>query len=277
MNELSLFTGIGGGLLGSKLLGWNTRCAVEIDPYCRKILLARQRDGVLDRFPIWDDIKTFDGRPWRGSIDIVTGGFPCQDISAAGKRKGITGPRSGLVFEMLRIVEEVRPKFVFAENSPHLRTRGLGTILTELTGLGYVGCHGVLGAWHVGANHKRNRMWVLAANPSHLRSKERGLSSGETEKNPHVTVSPENARRGGKSGGCPTDPKGEQMGVGGQSWGHKCMGSISDWWRVSRFAGMDDGNANRVDRVKATGNAQVPGVAAVAFQILYDSLGKINK
>lgn len=96
MNELALFAGAGGGILGGALLGWSTVCACEIEKYPRSVLLARQRDGLLPRFPIWDDVTTFDGKPWRGLVDIVTGGFPCQDISCAGKGAGITGARSGL-------------------------------------------------------------------------------------------------------------------------------------------------------------------------------------
>jgi DNA (cytosine-5)-methyltransferase 1 len=120
MNELALFAGAGGGILGGKLLGWRTKCAVEIDPYARKVLLARQRDGILEPFPIWDDVCTFDGTPWRGKVDVVCGGFPCQDISAAGKGAGITGERSGLWGEMARIIGEIRPKYAFVENSPML-------------------------------------------------------------------------------------------------------------------------------------------------------------
>jgi DNA (cytosine-5)-methyltransferase 1 len=152
-------------LLGARLLGWRTRCAVEIDAYARRVLLARQRDGQLEPFPIWDDVCTFDGRPWRGSIDVVSGGFPCQDISAAGKGAGLAGDRSGLFFQMLRIVKEVQPRFVFAENSPNLRTRGLVTVLKEFDCLGYDARWCVLGARHVGAPHKRNRMWVLGYRP----------------------------------------------------------------------------------------------------------------
>lgn len=166
MNELALFAGAGGGLLASKLLGWSTVGAIEIEKYPRDVLLQRQRDGMLDPFPIWDDVRTFDGKPWRGLVDVVSGGFPCQDISAAGKGAGLAGSRSGLWFEYLRIVGEVRPRFVFAENSPNLRTRGLGTIIEGLTSLGYGVRWGVLGAWHIGAPHKRDRMWVLAHAPS---------------------------------------------------------------------------------------------------------------
>ena len=95
MNELALFAGAGGGILGGKLLGWRTVCAVENDEHARNVLVARQNDGSLEPFPIWDDVRTFDGKPWRGRIDVISGGFPCQDISSAGKGAGITGQMQG--------------------------------------------------------------------------------------------------------------------------------------------------------------------------------------
>ena len=165
MNELALFTGAGGCTLGSKLLGWKTICAVERDPYARDVLVTRQNDGCLDPFPIWDDVCTFDGKPWRGRVDVVSGGFPCQDISAAGRGEGITGERSGLWMEMARIIGEVRPRFAFVENSPMLTTRGLGTCLGDLATLGYHARWGVVGAIHAGAPHKRERIWILAYTP----------------------------------------------------------------------------------------------------------------
>jgi DNA (cytosine-5)-methyltransferase 1 len=84
VNELALFAGAGGGILGGKLLGWRTVCAVEWEPYPASVLVARQNDKILAPFPIWDDVRTFDGKPWQGIVDVVSGGFPCQDISAAG-------------------------------------------------------------------------------------------------------------------------------------------------------------------------------------------------
>ena len=161
MNELHLFAGAGGGILGGQLLGHTTVCAVEIEEYPRQVLLQRQRDRVLPKFPIWDDVCTFDGKPWRGTVDVICGGFPCQDISSAGKGAGIGGKRSGLWKEYSRIIGEIRPKFVFAENSPLLRGRGLDVVLGDLSDLGYDARWCVLGAWHVGAPHRRNRMWVL--------------------------------------------------------------------------------------------------------------------
>ncbi len=89
MNELALFAGAGGGILGGQLLGWRTVCAVEWEPYAACVLAARQNDGLLPNFPIWDDVQTFRGEPWRGIVDVISGGFPCTDISAAGKGAGI--------------------------------------------------------------------------------------------------------------------------------------------------------------------------------------------
>ncbi len=166
MNELALFAGAGGGILGGILNGWRTVCAVEINDYCRRVLMQRQDDGCLEPFPIWDDITTFDGRPWAGCVDIVTGGFPCQDISAAGRGAGISGERSGLWSEMARIIGEVRPRYVLVENSPMLTIRGLGTVLGDLAALGFDAEWGCLSAAATGAPHKRDRMWIVAKSGS---------------------------------------------------------------------------------------------------------------
>lgn len=162
LRELALFAGAGGGILGGHSLGWRTVCAVEYEQYPQASLCARQNDKSLEPFPIWDDVRTFDGRPWRGIVDVVSGGFPCQDISCAGKGAGIAdGARSGLWREMARIICEVRPRYVFVENSPMLVSRGLGLILGDLAEMGYDAEWGVLSASDVGANHKRERMWIL--------------------------------------------------------------------------------------------------------------------
>ena len=166
MNELALFAGAGGGILGGKLLGWRTVCAVEWEPYAACVLAARQNDGFLPPFPIWDDVQTFDGKPWRGIIDVVSGGFPCQDISAAGKGAGIDGERSGMWKEMARIVSEVRPRFVFVENSPMLTSRGLGTVLGDLAEMGFDAEWGVISAADTGAPHLRERIWIVANSTS---------------------------------------------------------------------------------------------------------------
>lgn len=162
MNELHLFAGAGGGILGGILHGNVCVCAVELEDYPRQALLQRQRDGILPWFPIWDDITTFDGRPWRGKVDIVAGGFPCQDISAAGKGAGITGSRSGLWGEMARIIREVEPRYVFVENSPILTSRGLDVVLGDLAEMGMDATWGVLSAADTGAPHRRERIWIVA-------------------------------------------------------------------------------------------------------------------
>ena len=162
MNELALFAGAGGGILGGHLLGWRTVCAVEWEQYPASVLCARQNDGLLPPFPIWDDVQTFDGKPWRGIVDVISGGFPCQDISSAGKGAGITGNRSSMWKHMARIIGEVRPKFAFVENSPMLTVRGLGVVLGDLAEMGFDARWCVLGADSVGAPHKRDRIWILA-------------------------------------------------------------------------------------------------------------------
>lgn len=162
MNELALFAGGGGSVLAAGLLGWRTVCAVEIDAGARGIMLDRQRDGVIEQFPVWDDIRTFDGNPWRGHVDVITGGFPCQDISQCGKGAGITGARSGLWVEQARIIREVEPKLVVVENSPMLTTRGHGTVLGDLAGMGFHARWGVFRASAIGAAHHRARIYILA-------------------------------------------------------------------------------------------------------------------
>ena len=164
MNELALFAGAGGGILGGKLLGWRTVCSVERDAYAAQILAQRQNDGILEAFPIWSDVCSFDGKPWRGIVDVISGGFPCQDISAAGKGAVIEGERSGMWKEMARIIGEVRPKYAFVENSPMLTTRGLGTVLADLAKMGFDAEWGVLSASAVGAPHLRERIWILGRN-----------------------------------------------------------------------------------------------------------------
>lgn len=278
MNELALFAGAGGGILGGHLLGWRTRCAVEIDPYARRVLLARQRDGMLPRFPIWDDVQTFDGVPWRGAIDVISGGFPCQDISVAGRGDGIDGARSGLWGSMARIIREVLPLHVFVENSPALTGRGLGAVLGDLAALGYHARWCVLGARHVGAPHKRDRIWVLATHanglPIHFKQKPRAKCKIKTEL---------------KRNGHPepmANPKvfhsqGREIQSGEREFGGSCP--RIKWWDEdpseqrtpeSRVGRVVNGVADRVDRLKALGNGQVPSVAALAWRTLIQELGQ---
>lgn len=164
MRELHLFAGAGGGILGGILLGHRCVAAVELEPYCRKVLEQRQRDGVLEPFPIFDDVRTFDGTAWRGRVDVVCGGFPCQDISNAGKKHGLEGEKSSLWWEMHRVVREVDPCYVFVENVAALLVRGFDRVLGSLADLGFDAEWCVLSAASCGAPHLRQRLWLLAAN-----------------------------------------------------------------------------------------------------------------
>lgn len=175
LNELALFAGAGGGILGSHLLGCTTVCAVERDAYAAQVLAQRQNDGILPAFPIWSDIKSFDGRPWRGIVDVISGGFPCQDISSAGKGAGIDGERSGLWSEMARIISEVRPREVWVENSPMLVSRGLARVIGDLTQMGYDAHWTRFSASNFGAPHQRDRLWIVAYTKS-IRCEKNGLS-----------------------------------------------------------------------------------------------------
>ena len=207
MNELALFAGAGGGILGGHLLGWRTICAVEWEAYPASVLCARQNDGLLESFPIWDDVQTFDGKPWRGIVDVVSGGFPCQDISAAGKGAGIEGERSGMWKEMARVICEVRPKYVFVENSPMLVHRGLGVVLGQLAQMGFDASWGVLGASDIRAKHHRKRIWIVArqrellSHPNNRQGwwKQQSESVEETQRS--YLANTNNSFRGGNAGG----------------------------------------------------------------------------
>jgi DNA (cytosine-5)-methyltransferase 1 len=253
MNELALFSGIGGGILGGKLLGWRTVCAVEWEAYPASVLCARQNDGLLPPFPIWDDCSTFRGEHWRGIVDVISGGFPCQDLSVANQKgDGLDGERSGMWREMGRIIGEVRPRYVFVENSPMLINNGLDRVLGDLSKLGFDARWGLMGADSVGAPHRRERFWLVAnssSNRLHDRQVERDrVSQQEIYKN--------------------------QFDKWDRVWSKssRCV-SIDNWRSIaSEFLRMDDGTSSRVDRIKACGNAQVPECAATAWRILSGSI-----
>jgi DNA (cytosine-5)-methyltransferase 1 len=277
LTTFHLFAGAGGGILADLLLGHTPVGACEIEPYPRSVLLQRQRDGVLPGFPIWDDINTLDGTPWRGSVDVLAGGFPCQDISSAGKGAGISGERSGLWKEYARLIGEMRPRFVFAENSPLLRTRGLGVVLEDLASLGYNARWGIIGARDVGAPHKRDRMWVMAHTngigveghelckpdlPTRPSSGEEGSDLAHTER--------KRQSRSGKSE-RPSSPAQNQDREADRAI--NSSKANANWWVTEPDVGrVAYGVAARVDRLKAIGNGQVPAVAALAWQILSQDL-----
>ena len=263
MNELALFAGAGGGILGGKLLGWRTVCAVEWEQYPACVLASRQNDGLLPPFPIWDDVQTFDGKPWRGIVDVVSGGFPCQDISAAGKGSGIDGDRSGMWSHMARIVSEVRPKYAYIENSPMLASRGLERVLADLAQLGFDAEWGVLGAGDVGAKHQRDRIWIVARQREFLSHANNG-DIGWEQQSQSISKTPRKTNNVANSYDT----------IGGEcrgKWSDK--NSKSQWNLYNIFnqpepIRMVDGVAARVDRLKAVGNGQVPQVAGIAWKLL---------
>jgi len=162
---LSLFSGVGGLDLGIKIAVPGARIVghVEREPYAAAALVARMEDAAMDQAPIWDDVTSFDGSPWRGLVDCIAGGFPCQDISTAGRQEGIRkGNRSGLWFEFGRIIGEVGPRYVFVENVAALALRGLDIVLGTLADLGFDAEWITLGAGDVGAPHQRDRLFILA-------------------------------------------------------------------------------------------------------------------
>lgn len=162
MNELALFAGAGGGLLGGRLLGWRAVCYVEKNPYCIEVLKARIRDGYLDDAPIWDDVRTFNGRPWAGLVDVVTAGFPCQPFSGAGKQLGEHDERN-LWPDTLRIIREVEPEWCLLENvSRLLSNRYIRRIFADLAKGGYDYRWDCIPASAVGAPHQRDRLWIVA-------------------------------------------------------------------------------------------------------------------
>ena len=359
MNELALFAGAGGGILGGKILGWRTVCAVERDAFAATVLVQRQNDGLLPPFPVWSDIETFDGKPWRGIVEVVSGGFPCQDISAAGRGAGIDGERSGLWVEMARVIREVRPRFAFVENSPMLTSRGLGTVLGDLAAMGFDARWGVLGAADAGAPHLRERIWIVAHASQYGRRPWRSGRSdpggeGEPELALQTVANAGSGRFSGPRGGEGEQPRGaetigasedaanaEQPGLEGfrsdagqpekpepwsgcaladtariqqgrqEQWpkrertrqgGEQDVSDASqyerdrrpegvgrwltrspaacggprrgsdegtDWWLSEPAVGrVANGVADRVDRLKALGNGQVPAVAALAWRRL---------
>ncbi|WP_343619661.1 DNA cytosine methyltransferase [Acinetobacter proteolyticus] len=292
MNELALFAGAGGGILGSHLLGCKTICAVERDAYAAQVLAQRQNDGILAPFPIWSDIKSFDGKPWRGIIDVISGGFPCQDISSAGKGKGIDGERSGLWTEMARIIGEVRPREVWVENSPMLVSRGLARVISDLAQMGYDAHWTRFSASNFGAPHIRDRVWIVAhtnstadgkqynyestwdhsqrmlsnvANTQSFRCETKNIASRFSERFTRIGNSCQHVANtqgiGWKQARDGQRSSSERFSGSGKEWAR--------WWSVEPELGrVADGVAHRVDRLKAIGNGQVPIVAKSAFEFL---------
>ena len=249
-------------------------CAVEINEYCRRVLRARQRDGVLPEFPVYVDVREretrgelglgdgsdeFCARDWRGRCDVVSGGFPCQDISVAKQNaEGLEGERSGLWREFARIIREIVPPLVFIENSPQLVNRGLERVLGDLARSGYDAAWDVISAGDCGAGHERKRLWIVGRRAV---ADSDGVGCGAVGVQDGIA----GEAMGGSSArefcgaGCAED-------VGGGRGFDRAVEFESGICRTA------DDVPDRLERLKALGNAQVPLVAAVAFTRLFRAL-----
>ncbi len=226
MKVLDLFSGIGGFSLGLERAGMKTIAFCEFDNHARKVLKKHWPD-----VPIHEDVRLLNGKQYRGAADIVTGGFPCQDLSSAGKQAGFNGDRSSLYIEMLRIISECRPKYALFENVSALLTgksgRWFAQFLYDLAEVGYDAEWHCIPASYIGAPHIRDRIWVIAYPDA---SKNSFGSFGK--------ILFQNKMSGGDFQ---------------REWG----GSMP---RVSR---VDDGLPKRLDRLARLGNAVVPQIPEI--------------
>ena len=238
----SLFAGIGGIDLGLERAGMQCRWQVENDRYCQRILAKHWPD--VGR---WDDVRTFPPAPaedW--TVDLIAGGFPCQDISiAAGKkRKYLDGQKSGLWFEMERIIGALRPTIVIVENTPTLVTRGLDRILGSMASRGYDAEWEIISASAVGAPQLRERLFLLCY--------------ANNQRKPAKSLNAKTSR-------LPEIPNTIGRNDNNNIWTAQRQGMVSSAWNQGTdqpiVLGVADGVPNRVDRLRCLGNAVVPQVA----------------
>jgi DNA (cytosine-5)-methyltransferase 1 len=294
LHGLDLFSGIGGISLALQPRV-RTVCYVEIEPHCQRVLRERIAEGRLDDAPIWDDVCSFDPSPWRGLVDIVAGGFPCQDISTAGRGAGLAGERSGLFSEIVRVAGALRPRFIFLENVAAITAPGRGgwDVVGALAALGYDARWGVLSAFDVGAPHLRERWWCLAhaesagqqtwgsngvgarrrgawslRAPAYRGGERRTLADAEGQ-----------SKRAGLRADRPGGERGRRPGDGGGAGSPQREGPQAEWaqpavaggdfWAIEPDVGrVADGVPARVDRLRGLGNSVVPACAREAFRRL---------
>lgn len=289
LQSLDLFSGIGGISLALKEYA-KPIAYCEIDRYAQSVLLSRMVDGSIETAPILRDITRIDGTKFRGHVDLICGGFPCQDISVAGNGAGLEGKRSGLFFEIVRLVKEIQPAFVFLENVPAIRTRGLDRVCFELAKIGYDLRWTVISAASVGANHKRERWFLLGY------SKHNGRATSAQPRRNGANYKKEQTRQIGscessRAGECRDVSKDvsdvantlcegleghgklrktfseERPTLGQSANGNKQDGK--DWWATEpSVCRVVDELPNRVDRIKCLGNSVVPLQAKTAFEKL---------
>jgi DNA (cytosine-5)-methyltransferase 1 len=267
---LDTFSGIGGFSYAAEHIvgGFETVAFVEREPYCQRIL-GKHWPNV----PIYDDITTFNPQPH--SADVICGGFPCQDISTAGKQAGIKeGTRSGLFYELMRVIRLVQPRYVVLENVAAILANGLDTVLGELAKAGFDAEWACIPASAVGACHQRDRWWLVAysqgTRASTDESRVRRLFEGGSIQKPWNSDSQvplatyaNNPRLEGREPASVLQYS-PQWSIG---TGNSPCARLSPEWTsyVSRpvLCRGDDGLSGRVDRLKALGNAVVPQVAAI--------------
>jgi DNA (cytosine-5)-methyltransferase 1 len=233
----SLFAGVGGFDLGFERAGMECKWQVEIDDYATRVLEKHWPD-----VPRWKDIKTFPPKCRDWSVDVICGGFPCQDISYAGKGAGLSGERSGLFYELIRVVRAVGPRIVVLENVAALLTRGLADVLGTLAAIGFDAQWHCIPASAVGAPHIRDRVFVIGHVPDSLRPICR---QGDSE------LADANITR----------LQGQRQVASGVStkYNYPCD---SGWWAIEPNVGrVANGVPKRVDRLRGLGNAVVPQVA----------------
>jgi len=253
--HLDLFSGIGGFALAARWAGFETIGFCEIDKYAQKVL-KKNFPGV----PIYEDVTKLNGDQFK-DIYLLTGGFPCQDISIAGKGAGLDGERSGLWTELHRIISEVRPKYALIENVPALTFRGGTRVIGDLTEIGYDCEWQIVGADDVGAPHRRKRIWIVAYSQSNDNIKQDGktdtgrkdVSRWQAEIRPELTGCSKDVAHSSTS-----RPQTRTKSTPGQ---FREKGKTS-WWASEPSVGrVVNGLPNRVDRLKGLGNAIVPQVA----------------
>ena len=285
MNHLDLFSGIGGVSLGLERAGFRTVGFCEVDPWRRE----RLRQNFPGR-PIFRDIRHVTARAARtlGQIDIVSGSFPCQDVSLANTAaQGLAGARSSLVFELLRVISEIKPHWCLIENVLGLRTRGADRVLHELEAFGYACWPLVVGARHVSAPHRRDRVWIVAhADRARLRNEPRRCGGACWEDTAEFeddalanTNGPEQTRRGRAWWRREWREKGNGVGkcknapcADGEPWG--------DWnGGPSAHLRLDDGLPVRLARrqIAAYGDSVVPQVVEAIGRAIIANGGKIEK
>jgi len=271
VNVLSLCAGVGGLDLGVELATGGiarTVCFVERETHAAAILAARMEEELLAPAPIWSDLTSFDGREWRGVVDCVAAGYPCQPFSTAGRRAGVDDPRH-LWPHVARIIRETGTDWAFLENVPGHLSLGFDDVCRELQGMGFVVAAGLFSAAEVGASHRRERLFVLA----HRDGGQGELGYSSMSRLPRGLYGQGDDAEGREA------QTGRTTADGLPSWPPRPM---SDWtgiperlWPATAkpgVRGMADGLAGRVDRLRACGNGVVPLAAANAFRTLTAAL-----